>query len=84
MGPDYWVSMPFNGQPSFLRVRRREGEFLGVGVSMPYNGQPSFLRGHFERISYIPENGCQCPLTGNHHFYELDGCGGILCYYECQ
>ena len=37
-------------------------------VSMPYDGQSSFLllgepieEGYFR---------CQCPMTGNHHFYK--------------
>ena len=42
---------------------------LGVtwNVSMPFNGLTSFLP--TLEATYTPEDVCQCPSTGLHHFY---------------
>ena len=61
------VSMPSNGQRSFLRRYVRLGEAPGGGVSMPSNGQRSFLQLYI--MATTDSYPCQCPQTGNAHFY---------------
>ena len=39
-------------------------------VSMPYDGQSSFLLGTEMTTQVTAKYLCQCPMTGNHHFYE--------------
>ena len=61
------VSMPYDGQSSFLPRLFVNWE-ESFWVSMPYDGQSSFLPGEIPggktRLAV-----CQCPMTGNHHFY---------------
>ena len=68
---DIPVSMPSNGQPSFLPGNKFHGRHI-LPVSMPSNGQPSFLRIHSETRMIRARCVCQCPLTGNHHFYRVN------------
>ena len=67
------VSMPSNGQPSFLRTYANDASGRTVEVSMPSNGQPSFLRSRRPSRG-LTGSSCQCPLTGNHHFYRRTPC----------
>ena len=62
------VSMPYNGQSSFL-PDTHPIELRTTSVSMPYNGQSSFLHGTANGSVPLPYV-CQCPITGNHHFYN--------------
>ena len=64
-----WVSMPSNGQPSFLRdVWAVERAFLYL-CQCPLTGNHHF---YFPCTCQCQVHGiwCQCPLTGNHHFYD--------------
>ena len=62
--------MPSNGPHSFLHmVEPSKGR--SPNVSMPSNGQHSFLHLSWRDITEVILM-CQCPQTGNTHFYGKD------------
>ena len=62
------VSMPSNGQPSFLLPRVcGQGNAPGM-CQCPLTGNHHFYMSLF--INLYEHEKCQCPLTGNHHFYS--------------
>ena len=68
-GQPHGVSMPSNGPHSFLHICTSSRNTL-IGVSMPSNGPHSFLPNL--AIYQLKKSGCQCPPTGNTHFYEAE------------
>ena len=62
---------PLTGNHHFYDIITLHCSWHIYRVSMPSNGQPSFLP-----LYEVTKRGsrflwCQCPLTGNHHFYRV-------------
>ena len=70
------VSMPSHGQHSFLRFFHLSPRSSRI-VSMPSHGQHSFLR--VRRRGKVADTWCQCPHTGNTHFYCTPSNALVLC-----
>lgn len=80
---DRWSEWFFVGQLSFLLINELHKTDLKYSVSMPSNGQPSFLPRFGTHQSY-GQTRCQCPLTGNHHFYPPPQNILILCGFPAS